>query len=461
MTLFDLAYAVGIAFTAPIWLTVPKWRRKVLDALRDRRGVVPKADVTRLGVMIHAVSMGEVNATTALVRLLLENYPKLRIIISTTSRTGFNRARELYEKNPDITRVRFPFDFTRSHRRLLESQRPKVVVLMELEVWPNFMIECQKRDVAVVLVNGRISDVSYRNYRWVKAFIRPMFSRLALACAQDEAYRQRFESLGVSPDHVRVTGTMKFDTATVGTGLLPGADEIAEHVGLDLKSHKVWVCGSTGPGEEQLVLEAFKLLRPRYPQLRLAIIPRHPERFNEVAKLIEQAGLPCVRRSTWEKYGTLSHMETPNPNSVVLGDTMGELRKFYSLADVVFVGRTLVDLGSKQHGSDMIEPAALGKPVIVGPFTGNFIEAMKRFREAKAIREVANATQLQDAVSDYLMAPIAAKEMGSRAQQVVRSNQGATLRHVQAILSYLPKPPAEPNQELEETAGDEDDIALD
>ena len=417
MTAYDLAYAIAIGATAPVWLMAPGLRRKVLDALRARNGNVPRSTSNEPGVLIHAVSMGEINATPALVSLLAFTIPDLRFIISTTSRTGEARARQLYAKEPRVTLIRFPFDFSKSVGKMLDAQRPSVVVLMELEVWPNFTHECEKRRIPVILVNGRLSAYSYRGYRLTGPFTRPMFSRLTLACVQEEAYVARFKRVGVPADRIRVTGTMKFDTAQLAD---PKADAIAigQSVGLHPGEEKIWVCGSTGPGEEQIVLSAYAELRKTFPSLRLVIVPRDLERFDEVANLIKSQGFALVRRSQPDV--------PPAPVGrpiVVLGDTMGELRKFYSVADIVFVGRTLVDLGSKQHGSDMIEPAALAKPVIVGPYTGNFMEAMNRFREARAIREIHQPQQLAGAVAELMLAPIACAEIGQNAQYVVRQNQ--------------------------------------
>jgi 3-deoxy-D-manno-octulosonic-acid transferase len=464
MTWYDLAYVLAIIATAPLWLAVPRWRRKVLDVLRERNGKVAKAEISRPGLLIHAVSMGEINATPHLVRVLSETLPDLRFLITTTSRTGANRARELYEKNPNVTLLRFPFDFTPSIRRMLDAQQPMAVVLMELEVWPNFMRECDKRRIPVLLVNGRLSASSFRGYKLAGLFTRPMFERLTRVCVQEQAFARRFERLGVFPQQISVTGTMKFDTAQVVVELLPGADQLALSVGLGhAENEKTWVCGSTGPGEEKMILSAYAELRVKFPSLRLVIVPRHPERFNEVAELITSRGYAICRRSTIIDLGTLAELDAADPNAVILGDTMGELRKFYSLADVVFVGRSLVDLGSKQHGSDMIEPAGLAKPIIIGPFTGNFFEVMNRFREANALREVHTQGQLRDTISDLLLAPIAAKEIGLRAQDVVRKNQGATGRHAEVILEYLPPPRVvtEAEMELEDELLEEDELPQD
>jgi 3-deoxy-D-manno-octulosonic-acid transferase len=226
---------------------------------------------------------------------------------------------------------------------------------------------------------------------------------------------------------------MKFDSAVVADRL-PGDRELASSLGI-APSERIWVCGSTGPGEEEIVLAAYEeLLRKHDPTLRLIIVPRKPERFDEVAQLIEKSRHQLIRRS---KPGQVRPVLDNPP--VILGDTMGELAKFYSLAEVVFIGRTLVNLGPKQHGSDMIEPAALAKPTIVGPFTGNFAEVMNQFRAAGAIIEIAEPSSLAKSIAELLEDPSKAKAMGQRAQQVVIQERGVTEKHIQVILGQLRK----------------------
>jgi 3-deoxy-D-manno-octulosonic-acid transferase len=430
LNLYDIAYGLGLTVAAPVWLVIPKTRRKVLKALRERMGHVEPRAGSAQAVMIHAVSLGEMNATRAMVARLRELRPGLEFILSTTTDTGFNRGKELYGSAPDCRVVRYPLDFSGAVERVLDQLRPAVVVLMELEVWPNFLARARRRGIPVLLVNGRLTESSFRNYKWGGAITAKMFRRLENVCAQEQAYADRFITLGAPAERVRVTGTMKFDNAQVADRI-DGADALAEAVGLHPGDEPIWVCGSTGPGEEEIVLEAYRSLITNHPKLRLVIVPRHPERFDEVAKLIESAGFPVVRRSNPKS--EISDLKSP----VILGDTMGELRKFFSLADVVLVGRTLVDLGPRQHGSDMIEPAALAKPVIVGPFTGNFAEPMNAFRAATAIEEIRNPNQLASAVERLLTNRTDAAAMGRRAQDVVRSNQGATQRHVDLILENL------------------------
>jgi 3-deoxy-D-manno-octulosonic-acid transferase len=385
--------------------------------------------------MIHAVSLGEIDATRSLVRQLAAARPNLCFVISTTTDTGSARARELYGADPKVTLVRYPLDFSAAVSRVLDGLRPDLVVLMELEVWPNFLRHCERRNIPVVLVNGRLTEASYRNYRRGRLVVAPMFRRLASVCAQDETYAKWFVDLGAPPQRVRVTGTMKFDTAPPPGGVA-GADDLARAVGLRPGAERVWVCGSTGPGEEELVLARYAALRGRFPGLRLVLVPRHPERFNEVGDLIARSGFGLVRRSAPRTKGSA-------PTAVILGDTTGELTKFYALADVVFVGRTLVDLGPRQRGSNMIEPAALAKPVVVGPFTQNFADAMRHFRNADAVKVVEDATALERAIEDILSAPGEASVMGRRAQEVVVRQQGATARNVEVILRHLVGPRAD------------------
>jgi 3-deoxy-D-manno-octulosonic-acid transferase len=439
---YDIAYGLGVGVSAPYWLIKPSARRKVLSAFRHRMGRLADAaerEPDRPAVMIHAVSLGEVNATPALVRMLGTAPVPPYLIISTTTETGHARALELYRDDPEVTVIRYPLDFSAAVTRVLDVLKPDIVVLMELEVWPNFLRACVRRDVPVVVVNGRMTPSSYRKYKMIRPVMAGMLRRLAGLCVQDETYANRFVDLGANPGRVLITGTMKFDTAAVAARV-EGDEELATAVGLFPGAEPIWVCGSTGPGEEQIILRAYRELLARHSRLRLVIVPRHPNRFDEVAGLIEDARFRCVRRSHTQADGAAvtGTAESAVP-PVILGDTMGELRKFYALADVVFVGRTLVDLGPRQHGSDMIEPAALARPVICGPFTANFAEAMNKFRDADAVIEVSDAADLAQTVSVLLFSPDQANLMARRAQTVVIRERGATFRNAEVIWGLLAK----------------------
>jgi 3-deoxy-D-manno-octulosonic-acid transferase len=428
---YDIAYGLGVGIASPFWLVKPSARRKVFRAFSQRMGRVAGRDLAKPAVMIHAVSLGEINATRQLVQSLRIAKPGMHFIVSVTTETGFGRAQELYGADGDVTLVRYPLDFSSAVERLLDTLRPSVVALLELEVWPNFVRRCVQRGVPVILINGRITPGSFRKYKLARPLIGAMFSRLSRVCVQDETYARRFAELGVSASRLSVTGTMKFDTAQV-TDRMDGQDELAAQVGLLPGKERIWVCGSTGPGEEAIVLDIYRQLLQKHGDLRLVMVPRKPERFDEVADSILAAGFGLVRRSKPNEVAKKSSAPT-----VVLGDTVGELRKFYALADVVFVGRTLVDLGPRQHGSDMIEPAALAKPTIVGPFTANFADAMECFLAGEAMTMVQDADGLGQAVATVLADPAAALQMGLRARQVVLQGQGATGRHVEVILDML------------------------
>jgi 3-deoxy-D-manno-octulosonic-acid transferase len=433
--IYDILYGAGVTISAPVWLLRGRTRRKVFSAFRNRMGHVDARPGTEPLILIHAVSLGEINATRKLVDELSKRRPDLYFVVSSTTETGFKQGLSLYRNMPRVKVVRYPLDFSTAVRRLLDRVRPSLAVLMELEVWPNFIAQCEQRDIPVVLVNGRLTEGSYRNYLRAAPFTRPMFSRLSAVCVQEKVYADRFTHLGARKDRVKVTGTMKFDTALVADRI-DGDEELAESLGLK-PGEPLWVCGSTGPGEEAIVLDVYRQLLQKHPALRLAIIPRKPERFDEVAALIKESGFELVRRSevAGGKVGFVSH------KAVILGDTMGELRKFYSLAAAVFVGRTLVDLGKKQHGSDMIEPCALAKPVVVGPYTTNFAEVMNAFREHKAIAEASNAEELLRTIETWLANPSAARDMAQRSQEIVKRQRGATQRHIDAILQFLPAKP--------------------
>jgi 3-deoxy-D-manno-octulosonic-acid transferase len=461
LNFYDIAYALGVAVAAPVWAARKSSREKVLRAFGMRMGHVTVREGSNPAILIHAVSLGEINATSQLVAQLHAARPDLHVVISTTTVTGYDRGRQLYAGKPGVSLVRFPLDFSTAINHLLDAVRPSAVVLMEGEIWPNFLLQCEQRKIPVLLVNGRITLPAFQRYRWIAPITAGMLRRVAVLCAQDEVYADRFRQLGAPADRVSITGTMKFDTAHLADRVA-GDAQLAMELGLTepeksepgrvdpvrsphhtearadasrlFGSSPIWVCGSTGPGEESIILDAYRILLRQFTTLRLVIVPRKPERFSDVAKLIMASGFSVMRRST---HKIESQTKSPG-NIVILGDTMGELRKFYSLADVVFVGRTLIDLGPRQHGSDMIEPAALAKPVLIGPWSHNFAETVRMFLAAGAMREVSTISQLTETIAEWLTDQAAARATGLLAQSKVRENQGATARHVNAILRFIP-----------------------
>jgi 3-deoxy-D-manno-octulosonic-acid transferase len=328
---------------------------------------------------------------------------------------------------------RWPLDFSMAVRRALGRMRPSAVVLMEGEVWPNFLAACRRRGIAAVVVNGRISaDKGYPRYRMLGPLARRLFNALTAVGAQDERYAGCYRKLGVEPAKVHVTGMIKFDSAQVASHI-DGQEALAAAIGLS-PGERLLVAGGTGPGEEDVLLEIYRRLKVNHPSLRLAVVPRKPERFDEVARKLSQDGGNVVRRSQCPDGSTAA----AEPGAVVVGDTMGELRKFYALAEVVFVGRSLAPMG----GSDMIESAALGKPTCFGPHTFNFPQAKEL--AARGCRQVCDAAELERVLDEWLGDPAGAARQGAAAQEFVRSQQGSCRRNVEMICGVLGRQPSVP-----------------
>ena len=425
----DFVYALGLLVSSPMWLYRMICHARYRSDIGQRFGAVPTRYGLQPTLWVHGVSLGEVNAARPIVDELHSQLPDYRVVVSTTTETGMEAARKHFA--PSHIVFRWPFDFTFAVRRALRRMRPALVVLMEGEVWPNFLAECNRRGVPVVVVNGRMSpDKGYPRYRKLGPLARKLFNRLGAIGVQDESYAERFRALGVDADKVHVTGMIKFDSVEVSDGV-SGQEPLAAAMALG-EGGRLLVAGGTGPGEEEIVLNVYAELRKMHPSLRLAIVPRKPERFDEVAKRIEQTGHTLLRRSQRP-----DGCDAPAAaDAVILGDTMGELRKFYSLAEVVFVGRSLVPMG----GSDMIESAALGKPTCYGPHAFNFPQASEL--AANGCSQVSDADGLRRQLDAWLSDPADAKFSGQRAQDYVRSRQGATKRNVEMICHVLHRTPA-------------------
>ncbi len=426
-SLLNLLYFPAALLYLPLLVYQMVVLKKNRRGWRERFGGIARRLRDGPCVWIHAVSLGEVNATQRLVAEIESRLKGCEVVISATTDTGYAAARRLY---PERHVFRFPLDFSFVVNRVFDRIRPSAVVLMELEVWPNFIELAARRGICVGIANGRVTaEKSMRRFGRpiIRSLARAMFRRIGWIGAQNETYAQRFRQLGARSEAVHVTGTMKYDTAEIAESL-PGDAALADALGIDREAPLV-VAGSTGPGEEAIVLAAYAELTHERPALQLAIVPRKPERFDEVARLIEGRGHTCVRRSRLADGST----DDSASSSVFLGDTMGELRKFYCLADVVFVGRTLVPLG----GSDLMEVAALGKAMCYGPHIENFAEVSARLQAADAAVIAPNETELASTLHALLSDEVEAKEMGRRAQEVVRRNTGATARTVDLLCAAL------------------------
>jgi 3-deoxy-D-manno-octulosonic-acid transferase len=423
----NLAYlAAGLAFS-PVVLYRMVRHKRYSKGWGQRFGHVSRRSPDSKCIWLHAVSVGEVNAAQTLVREMEDRFPGFEIVVSTTTDTGFARAEQLF--GAKWTVFYFPFDFSWVARRAFDRLNPSLCLLMELEVWPNFLFTAHEKGVPVVVINGRISNKSFARYRKIKRLTRRFFGKISLVLAQTPEYAGRFRELGCPADRVIVTGSLKYDTAQVADRI-DGADTLAKKLGL--RNERLWVAGGTGDDEEQIILDVYRSLvqDERFRDLRLAVVPRKPERFNEVAQLIEKMGLPLVR------YSQLKNAASPaaaNGRAVVLGDTMGDLRKFYSLATVIFVGRSLVRMG----GSDMMEAAALGKCTLFGPHAFNFEQTVEALLQARGAIEVADKTDLLHTLTKCLSDPDYARQIAQAGQAVIRQNQGATAKTMEALRSLL------------------------
>jgi len=425
--LLDSVYLLtGLALSPMVAYRAIRYRR-YRTGWKQRFGQVRRKDHSRPCIWLHAVSLGEVNASKTFVAELHSQRPEYEIVVSTTTDTGFARAKELFGDRFEV--FYFPLDLSGLVKRAFDRLRPSMCLLMELEVWPNFMDTALQRKVPVVVVNGRISDRSFRSYKRVSLLLSGTFGKLTLALAQNEQYAERFRHLGCRADRVIVTGSLKFDTAQV-SDTVAGADMLATQ--LSLGKGPLWVAGGTGDDEERPLLEVYRQLRqnPRLADLRLAVIPRKPERFDQVAQWIEQADLPLVRYS---RIKDGSDRRAIPPDAVILGDTMGDLRKFYVLATVIFVGRSLVPMG----GSDMMEAAAMGKPTLFGPHTFNFRQAVDLLLNAQGAIEVRDWGQLRRVLERCMLEPEFARRIAENGRRVIRENQGATARTVDHVLRVL------------------------
>ncbi len=418
----DLVYGFILAMTAPVWLWYLLRTGKARTDWAARFGRTHLAPTHRPTILIHAVSVGEVNAIRGLVERLTERYrDDVRIVVSATTNTGVARARQLFEKRHDV--VRYPFDFSWAVRRFLRQVQPEVVALVELELWPSFLAACDHMNTPVIVINGRLSERSFRRYRRFRFAVRSMFGRLSHAGVQDTTYAHRFTALGTPADRVHVTGSMKWDNARI-VDQTPGADGLGQALGIR-RDRPLVVCGSTGPGEEMLFRDKLAGLTDAQGRpVQLLIAPRKPERFDEAADALG----PCVRRS---------RPDTPAPDDgrLFLLDTLGELADAYALADVVIIGRSF----SPQYGSDMTEPIALGKPVVIGPNVADFADMLGKFLAGDGILQVHSPEALREAVEHLLHDRRRGQELAANGRRVIRDNQGATQRHVELIESVLPQ----------------------
>jgi 3-deoxy-D-manno-octulosonic-acid transferase len=416
-------YLLAVYLAAPVVSAVFLWR-----GLRDRNywhnfaerfggGAAPRPH----GVWLHAVSVGEVQASAALVNALQQRHPELPLTVTTFTPTGAARARALFGERAQVRYL--PFDLPGAVRRFFERVQPRLAVVFETELWPNLYRECGRRRVPLVLASARLSARSVDRYRRLGTLFRDTLAHTAVVAAQGQADAERFSVLGADPAGTHVTGNLKFDFEPPPDTAARGA-ELRRRYAPD---RPLWVAGSThGGGEEQAVLEAQRRLRTLQPRALLVLAPRHPPRFAEVAGWLSQEGVSFERRS--QPTGAAA----PD-REVLLLDSLGELLDFYAAADVAFVGGSLVPIG----GHNLLEPAALGVPILTGPHNANGAEIAALLIARGAAEVVRDAAQLAARLAALLADPQARERMGAQGRAFVAANRGALAKLLALIEPLL------------------------
>ena len=402
--------------------------RKYVNSFWQRLGYLPvslNVDAES-SIWIHAVSVGEVLTARALLPELRERYPSLRLFMSTTTMTGQRLARENLQGLDGV--FYFPFDLNFIVNRTLRLVKPKLFIMMETEIWPNLLRACHRYDVKTILVNGRISSRSYPRYRAIRPLFCKVLAHVDRFCMQGNESSRRLIELGADPGRVTVTGTLKFDSLETPAARpgLQTKDRVLRYFRISELRHVV-VAASTLRGEEEPVLRAFAKIKLDTADALLIIAPRHPERFDEVVRMVDSAGFSAARRTD------LPIDSEPRVDVVVL-DTIGELARLYQIATVVFVGGSLVDVG----GHNILEPAIFGKPIVFGPWMQNFKEVAETFLAANGACQVQSGDELEETLQALLNDPVRRAGLGATARALVESNRGAKERSLEVIQELLP-----------------------
>jgi 3-deoxy-D-manno-octulosonic-acid transferase len=426
---YNILFAVFFGLSAPYYF-LRMWRRgNWREGFHQRFGryssKVKQAVTNRHVLWIHAVSVGEVNLCTQLIKALEPRLPNLTIVVSTTTSTGMG---ELHKRLPShIQKIYYPIDDRECTSRALLTIHPEAIVLVEAEIWPNFIWRACDLRIPLFLVNARLSERSHRGYRRFRSLFRPLFESFSGVGCQDEHDAARLRELGVRAERLRVVGSMKYDAARLEERRVVDVPRVLRQLSVP-EGARILIGGSTHAGEEAVLAELFLRLRQQFPNLFLILAPRHFERGREVGRELETRRIKFVYRSQM----SVTTQHKPGEVECLLLNTTGELRYFYEHGDVIFVGKSL----KAEGGQNPIEPAVLGKPIVFGPHMENFSAVAKAFVEHKAAVQVQNEAELEAALAAVLADGHRAAEMGRSAQEVVRANSGAMERTVEMLLEH-------------------------
>lgn len=424
----DAIYVALLLFASPllIWSALRHgkyragWSQKLL-------GRVPLRTGESRCVWFHAVSVGEIRVLGRLVDHFRSRFPDWEVVISTTTLTGYQVAEQQF---PNETLFYCPLDFSWAVRRAMSRVRPDLFVLAELEVWPNLIRAAKRAGAKTALINGRLSDSSFRGYQKAGWLLRSTFASFDYVGTQSQEYLDRFAALGVNTNGLEQTGSLKFD-GVESDRTLPQFAELRRLAGIGAND-RIWLAGSTQPEEDALVLAAFESLAKKWPDLRLILVPRHPERFDEAERRIEASGQPYLRRTRLSG-GRSKEGQRPSAGAsqahesarwrVLLVDTVGELGRWWASAEIAYVGGSM----GRRGGQNMIEPAAFGAAVSFGPSTANFRDVVRLFRSRDAAVVVSDREEMESFVEKCLAKPDFVSSIGSRARRLVAEQQGASM----------------------------------
>ena len=429
-TLYNILFTFFFVLSSPYYFW-RMWRRgNWLDGFSQRFSrydtKLKQALTNRQVIWLHAVSVGEVNLCTQLIRVLEPRLPNAKIVVSTTTTTGMG---ELKKKLPThISKIYYPIDRRKFVARAMATIKPEAIVLIEAEIWPNFIWRALNQNVPLFLVNARLSERSYRGYKRFGFLFRPLFASFAGVGAQNDADAAKLRELGCRPEVVRAVGSLKFDAAKLDERRRLDVPAMLCQLGVR-PGAPLLVGGSTHAGEEGILAEIYLRLRKRFPDLFLVLVPRHFERSRAVGRELEARGIRFAYRSEL----TANAKHDDGQLDCLLVNTTGELKYFYEQAAVIFVGKSLMAEG----GQNPIEPGALGKAMVFGPNTQNFSDVVRNFIARDGAVQVRNATELESALAQLLADPVRCEQLGRNAVKVVRDNLGAIERTVDMIVERL------------------------
>lgn len=418
-------YTLGFYIALPFILARVLWRARknphTYKKFGERLGFYD-FDPEPSSIWLHAVSYGEAVAAEPLIRKLKENFPKQRIVITTMTLTGGMRVQSVWKNDNQIRHLYVPYDIPFAIKRFLNHNNPLIGIIMETELWPNLLFLAGKQKLPLVLANARLSPRSFSGYLKIKKLISPLLKNLTLVAAQSEQDAERFLSLGVPAKQTSVLGNLKFDITPPSKQIKEGEERKKE-----LPFDHILVAASTHANEEEQLLDIFSRIQQKFPRSLLILVPRHPERFDEVANLCQRKGQKIVRRSA---------NEFPQEDTTVfIGDSMGELYFFYSMADIAFVGGSLVPVG----GHNLLEPAALRLPIVTGPHLFNFTAISELLLKTETLHAVKDGEMLYQTLCHLLQNREYSRKIGMAGYKIFEKNQGATDRHLFVVEKLLPR----------------------